>query len=71
MQSREIRPRGRLTVKPVTRKSQTGLRRKSERFVVLLTPGNAGRGKGPHFQRSICRSDSQEIDDESATSRKS
>src|SRR5579859_264284 len=33
-----------------------------------MKPGNSGGGKGPHFQTSTGRGDSQEIDDESTTS---
>ena len=45
-----------------------GPRRKSERPIVLSTQGNACRGKGPHFQRSVRQVDEREIGDEPATS---
>lgn len=50
--TREIRRGGRLDDQPDARESQAGPRGKSERRVVPRKPGNAGGGKGPHFQRS-------------------
>jgi hypothetical protein len=35
---------------PDTRESQAGSAGESEGFIVPLTPGNAGRGKGPQFR---------------------
>ena len=53
---------------PETREGPTGPWRMAERFVVPPKPGNAGGGKGPHFQTSERRVDTEEIGDEPATS---
>jgi hypothetical protein len=53
---------------PATREGQVGPQRMTERFVVPLKPGNAGGGKGPHFQTSERQVDSSEIGDEPNTS---
>ena len=53
---------------PDAREGQAGLWWKSERFVVPWKPGNAGGGKGPHFQTSERQVDSPEIGDEPTTS---
>ena len=50
------------------REGQAGPQRMTERFVVPTKPGNAGGGKGPHFQTSDRRVDSWEIGDEPKTS---
>lgn len=66
--TREIRLGGRSGGQPEARESQAGSGRKSERSIVPVKPGNAGGGKGPHFQTSIRRSENQEIDVESRNS---
>jgi hypothetical protein len=53
--TREIRRGGRLDDQPATRESQAGPGRKTERLVVPLKPGNAGGGKGPHFQNEYLK----------------
>jgi hypothetical protein len=53
---------------PETREGRTGPRRMAERFVVPGKPGNAGGGKGPHFQTSERQVDNGEIGDEPTTS---
>ena len=53
---------------PDAREGQAGPEWKSERFVVPSKPGNAGGGKGPHFQMSERQVDNSEIGDEPTTS---
>jgi RNA-directed DNA polymerase len=50
------------------REGRTRPRRMTERLVVPVKPSNAGGGKGPHFQTSTLRGESQEIGDEPRTS---
>ncbi len=46
--------------KPDLREEATGPQRVADGFVVVLTPGNAGRAKGPWFKVSVRSGDSQE-----------
>jgi hypothetical protein len=43
-------------LQPEAREGQTGPRGVADRPVVLPTPGNAGRGKGPEFKTSVTKS---------------
>ena len=53
---------------PDAREGQAGPSGVSERLIVPLKPGNAGRGKGPPFKVNARRGQSQEIGDEPNTS---
>jgi RNA-directed DNA polymerase len=46
---------------PDAREGQAGLSEESERSIVPLNPGNAGRGKGPWFKVNVRSGDSREI----------
>ena len=47
--------------KPELREEAAGPLRVADRSVVVMTPGNAGRAKGPWFKVSVRSGDSQEI----------
>ena len=55
---------------PELREEQAGPQRVADGFVVVETPGNAGRAKEPWFKVSVRSGDSQESGDEPVTSGK-
>ena len=55
---------------PELREEQAGPQRVADGFVVVETPGNAGRAKEPWFKVSVRSGNSQESGDEPGTSGK-